>query len=92
MPPGPTVAVAVVSWNTRDLLDRCLRALRPSGEAGLAEVWVVDNGSSDGSPALVRERLAVYRDAGVGTLMVSPMAWTYEDRLTQLRLVAELAA
>ena len=40
----------------------------------------------------VRERLAVYRDAGVGTLMVAPMAWTFEDRLAQLRLVAELAA
>jgi F420-dependent oxidoreductase-like protein len=40
----------------------------------------------------VRERLGVYRDAGVGTLMVAPMAWTFEARLTQLRLVAELAA
>jgi F420-dependent oxidoreductase-like protein len=40
----------------------------------------------------VRERLAVYRDAGVGTLMVTPMAWTAEERLSQLRQVAELAA
>jgi F420-dependent oxidoreductase-like protein len=40
----------------------------------------------------VRERLAVYREAGVGTLMVSPMAWTLEERLVQLRTVAELAA
>ena len=40
----------------------------------------------------VRERLAVYRDAGVGTLMVTPMAWTAEERLTQLRTIAELAA
>jgi F420-dependent oxidoreductase-like protein len=39
----------------------------------------------------VRERLAVYRDAGVGTLMISPMAWNFEDRLAQLRAVAELA-
>jgi F420-dependent oxidoreductase-like protein len=39
----------------------------------------------------VRERLAVYRDAGVGTLMVTPMAWTAEERLSQLRLIAELA-
>ncbi len=53
---GATVAVAVVSWNTRELLDRCLRSLRPEAEAGRAEVWVVDNGSSDGSPDLVRER------------------------------------
>jgi F420-dependent oxidoreductase-like protein len=40
----------------------------------------------------VRERLAVYRDAGVGTLMVTPMAWTAEERLDQLRTIAELAA
>jgi F420-dependent oxidoreductase-like protein len=39
----------------------------------------------------VRERLAVYRHAGVGTLMISPMAWTFEDRIAQLRAVAELA-
>jgi GT2 family glycosyltransferase len=45
--------VAVVSWNTRELLDACLRSLAPDAEAGLAEVWVVDNGSTDGSPDLV---------------------------------------
>ena len=38
----------------------------------------------------VKERLRVYRDAGVGTLIVSPMAWTAEERLAQLRLLAEL--
>ena len=39
----------------------------------------------------VRERLAVFRDAGVGTLVVSPMAWTLDERLAQLRSLAELA-
>jgi len=39
----------------------------------------------------VRERLAVYRDAGVGTLGITPMAWSKEERVEQLRLVAELA-
>ena len=34
-----------------------------------------------GRATRVRERLAVYRDAGVGTLMVAPMAWTFEERL-----------
>lgn len=47
------VAIAVVSYNTRELLDRCLHSLRADAEAGRAEVWVVDNGSSDGSPDLV---------------------------------------
>lgn len=51
----PAAAIAVVSWNTRELLDACLSSLRADHEAGRAEVWVVDNGSTDGSPALVRE-------------------------------------
>jgi F420-dependent oxidoreductase-like protein len=53
---------------------------------------LIDTLSLVGPAERVRERLGVYRDAGVGTLMVAPMAWTFEDRLTQLRHVAELAA
>jgi len=45
-----------------------------------------------GPPDRVRDRLAVYRDAGVGTLMAAPVAWTFHDRLRQLRRLAELAA
>jgi GT2 family glycosyltransferase len=48
------VAVAVVSWDTRELLRRCLASLGPSVDSGLASVWVVDTGSSDGSAAMVR--------------------------------------
>jgi N-acetylglucosaminyl-diphospho-decaprenol L-rhamnosyltransferase len=50
------IAVAVVSWNTRELLARCLESLRADARRGLAEVWVVDNASTDGSAELVRER------------------------------------
>jgi F420-dependent oxidoreductase-like protein len=39
----------------------------------------------------VRDRIQAFRDAGVGTLMVSPMAFTAPDRIQQLRAVAELA-
>ena len=52
----PQIAVAIVSWNTRELLDRCLRSFQPDHERGLAEVWVVDNASDDGSAEMVRER------------------------------------
>jgi hypothetical protein len=41
---------------------------------------------------VVRDRLAAFRDAGVGTLMVTPMAFAVEDRIAQLRSVAELAS
>lgn len=40
----------------------------------------------------VRERIQAYKEAGVGTLGVSPVAFTREERLEQLRLVAELAS
>ena len=55
MAADPPIAVAVVSWNTRDLLDACLASLKPAVDDGLAEVWVVDNASEDGSPELVRD-------------------------------------
>lgn len=48
--------VAVVSWNTRELLHRCLESLAAEARAGVAEVWVVDNASGDGSAEMVRER------------------------------------
>jgi GT2 family glycosyltransferase len=53
---GPPVTIAVVSWNTRDLLERCLASLAPEVERGRLQAWVVDNASTDGSPELVRER------------------------------------
>jgi F420-dependent oxidoreductase-like protein len=52
---------------------------------------LIDTVALCGPKDRVRDRLAVYRDAGVGTLGVTPLAFTAEDRLEQLRLVAELA-
>jgi F420-dependent oxidoreductase-like protein len=75
----------------REVQDLYLEGKRDEAAAALPEA-LIDNVSLCGPPDVVRERLAVFRDAGVGTLMVSPMAWTFEDRLRQLQLVAELAA
>jgi len=47
------VTIAVVSWNTRELLRACLRSMEADHREGLAEVWVLDNGSDDGSAAMV---------------------------------------
>ncbi len=49
------ITVAVVSWNTRVLLDACLASLRPDHDSGLAEVWVIDNASEDDSADMVAE-------------------------------------
>jgi hypothetical protein len=56
-PPGrrtSEVSVVIVSFNTRDLLERCLTHLRGQTEVAL-QTLVVDNASSDGSQELVRE-------------------------------------
>jgi alkanesulfonate monooxygenase SsuD/methylene tetrahydromethanopterin reductase-like flavin-dependent oxidoreductase (luciferase family) len=52
---------------------------------------LVDTVTLCGSPDVVRARLAAYRDAGVGTLLIAPMAFSTEEYVAQLRAVAELA-
>lgn len=54
--PAALVTVAVVSWNTSALLEKCLLALQGDVDEGLVDVWVVDNASTDGSAQLVRDR------------------------------------
>jgi GT2 family glycosyltransferase len=49
------LSVVVVNWNTRELLFRCLQSLHGHPPQGPHEIWVVDNGSSDGSVTMVRE-------------------------------------
>lgn len=50
-PDQPRVTVAIVSWNTRDLLKSCLESL----DRRLHEVIVVDNDSNDGSAKMIAE-------------------------------------
>jgi F420-dependent oxidoreductase-like protein len=52
---------------------------------------LIDMVSLCGPRDAVRDRLTAYREAGVGTLMITPMAWTTDDRISQLRAIAELA-
>ena len=52
---------------------------------------LIDAVSITGTREQARERIRAYRDAGVDTLIVSPMAGDAEGREQQLGLVAELA-
>lgn len=45
----PTLDVVVLNWNTRGLCDAVLTQLRPLADEAGVTVFVVDNGSSDGS-------------------------------------------
>jgi GT2 family glycosyltransferase len=62
----PTVAVVIPSWNSAGLLPRCLDSLSEQGVE--IEAMVVDNGSTDGSPAYLEDRgaphLSLARNVG----------------------------
>jgi GT2 family glycosyltransferase len=49
----PDLSVIIVNWNTMSMLRDCLESLLGSGASASLEVFVVDNGSSDGSPDMV---------------------------------------
>jgi len=50
------ISIAIVNWNTKELLDQCLDSIyRTAGDLRL-EIIVVDNASEDGSPDLLAEK------------------------------------
>ncbi len=53
---------------------------------------LIDLVSLVGPRERVADRLAAFRDAGVGTLIATPVAASKEDQATQMRTLAELAA
>jgi F420-dependent oxidoreductase-like protein len=51
---------------------------------------LIDTVALVGPREKVRDRLEVYRDAGVGSLIVSPVAWEPADRKRMIRELAEM--
>ena len=51
--PTYDVSIIVVSYNTREVLRQCLRSVLEESVGFEAEILVVDNASSDGSPEMV---------------------------------------
>lgn len=74
----------------REVQDLYLDGKRAAAMEALPDA-LIDMTSIAGPKDRARERLRAFRDAGVETLIVSPMAFDAEDRQQQLRLVAELA-
>ena len=52
---APELSISIVSWNTRELLRDCLRSVREDPRSAAWELFVVDNGSRDGSADMVEE-------------------------------------
>ncbi len=65
------VSIAIVNWNTRDLLRDCLTSISsPVGSPDLVEIIVVDNASTDGSADMVAKSFPnvrlIQNDTNVG--------------------------
>jgi F420-dependent oxidoreductase-like protein len=75
----------------RTVQDHYLAGDRPRAMAALPDE-LIDLVTLCGPAGRIRERLAAHREAGVGTLIAAPTAWTHAERVAQLRLLAELAA
>lgn len=50
------LSVLIVSWNTRELVAQCLDSLAAHPASTPFEILVVDNASTDGTAAMIRER------------------------------------
>jgi F420-dependent oxidoreductase-like protein len=73
----------------REVQDLYLDGKKDEAAAALPDE-LIDQTTLAGSADHIKERLAVYADAGVGTLMISPMDFTAEGRSRVLRAVADL--
>ena len=55
------LTVIIVSWNTLEFLERCLRSIPERFREAPIETIVIDNASTDGSPEMVHERFPSVR-------------------------------
>jgi N-acetylglucosaminyl-diphospho-decaprenol L-rhamnosyltransferase len=73
------LTITIVSWNTRDLLRRCIESVLVGRAQSSIEVHVVDNASSDGSAEMVRrsypEVTLIENSENVGFARANNQSW-----------------
>jgi len=74
----------------KEIQDLYLEGKREEAMAAVPDE-LIDTVSLCGPQELVRDRLAAYRDAGVGTLGITPTAFGRDERIEQMRMLAEMA-
>ena len=74
----------------REIQDLYLDGKKEEAAAAIPDD-LIDLISLCGPREAVRERIAAYRESGVGTLLITPMALDAEQRIAQLRALVELA-
>src|SRR4051812_25118117 len=74
----------------REIQDLYLDGHKDEAAAAIPD-GLIDLVSICGPEDRVRERLRTFSEAGVGTLGITPMAWTKDERLRQLRRLARIA-
>jgi GT2 family glycosyltransferase len=69
-PDVPDLSIVLVCWNNKAYLEPCLRSLYDGGMRSSFDVVAVDNGSTDGSQAMLREQfpdvIIIQNDHNVG--------------------------
>ena len=89
--PPPILSVIIVNWNVRDLLRRALGSIYAAwGKQHGLEIIVVDNGSQDGSQAMILEEYPQVRlvpnttNRGFGCANNQGLAWANGEYLLVL--------
>ena len=74
------LSIVIVSWNVRDYLKSCLSSIVNNQGDLLVEVIVVDSGSTDGSPQMIRDE---YPDAQIllDRIRVAGQRWPTPNEL-----------
>src|SRR4029079_15616363 len=80
--PLPSVSVIILNFNGRQHLEACFRSLIEQEYAGPIELIMVDNGSADGSPELMRAQFPQVR------LIINPQNLGFAPAVNQAARVA----